>query len=249
MGLLTCALAEDTMSRAPPLIKHLVTTAQLTAEVNVIPRHQRAGSTTETDEIDVAECVRLLDLAAMGCVHHGGAIREFWRFMRLDFVYMVLNLRQQRREDIVAMLQLLSTSVLDESFGPIRSEEAVTAIDDLKILDRISPMLVPPPVGVEGRARCSRPETARLRIEALELLANIGRSTYGGELLIRHKKIIGRLVRVMNDELDTLYFFRSDRKLWYFDPLPFPIFVSTYILPHTPFAPPDFSVPHEVHPN
>lgn len=212
------------MSRAPPLIDHIVPTAQLTAEVNLTPRHQHAPASSESPDIDIGDCLGFLHLVAMGCEHDESAIERFWRIMRLDFVHHGLFLRWQRREDVLAMLRLLGTSNLEHSFGPIRAAggggdeanggAAQAAANLGKILDRISAFMLSFPAGVDARDRYTRAELAELRIEVLGLLGVMSCTEYGGQLLVRHKTILGRVVRVLNEELDTLYYFRVDHNLW-----------------------------------
>ena len=132
------------MVRVPPLIDRLAMIAQLTAEINVIPRHHRAGPSKEKDDINVTDCLRLLHLAALGCVHEDESHQRFWQCMRFDFVFMLLHDKQDL-EGVLLMLNILELGVRDGNFGPIFSsvDGVNQAVKEGKILDRLVALLTP----------------------------------------------------------------------------------------------------------
>ncbi len=66
--------------------------------------------------------------------------------------------------------------------------------------------------GVPGRTTPLTP--ADLRIAVLNLLGTICCTQHGGEAMAKHDHVIGRLVRLMDDELDALYNFQQGHKKW-----------------------------------
>ena len=213
-SLLILALAFDTMSKAPKLTDQLVPVVQMAADVNAVARHRRAPSANIRPEINVTECLTLLHITALGCVHDDAALRIFWTHMRLDFVLVLLGVIQPI-EDIMAMIRLLETSALEDSLGPLNaSDGSVQAENENHIVDRVSALLVQPPVVADGGKSYTDSEMAALKIEVLRLLGTFCFTPHGGEVMAKHDKVMGRIVKIMNDELDLLYDYDEGHEKW-----------------------------------
>ena len=139
--------------------------------------------------------------------------------MRFDFVMMLLGINQPI-EDIGAMIELLSTSSLEGSLGPISSGMEIQRENENLLLDRFTSLLVYVPMDAKGDYQWKAEESARLRISVLQLLGVFSCTQHGGEMLARHVRVIGRLVKVMNDELDSLYDYHERHSLRYIHPYP-----------------------------
>ena len=193
------------ISTAPHLVDELVLLAQLTADINVIPRFRRKPSTELSSKIDTNECLQILYLVACGCTRRQEDIERFWRSMRFDFILMMLK-NLQPIEDIKLMLTLLRTSTLEDSFAMrVAPQEADQSISEMHVIDRVSAMLIEIPKVGEGEEPYDAVEIAEMRLEALALMEKICDNKHGGEAMARNPFAIGRLVRVMNDELHALY--------------------------------------------
>ncbi|KAI9788054.1 MAG: hypothetical protein M1816_007266 [Peltula sp. TS41687] len=209
----------NTMSKAPEVIDHLVPLVQLTIDINAIPRHQKAPVNSLKPEIKILAHLKLLHLTALGCMYqedqhpNDPPIKGFWTRMRTDFVLTLLG-NEAPIEEIGAMIELLSTSSLEGSLGPISSGIETQREHEYHLLDRLSFLLVFIPTdGVPWRYRWKAEETTRLRIGVLKLLGVFCCTRHGGEMLARHARVIGRLVQSMNDELDSLYDYHERRSL------------------------------------
>ncbi len=216
MSLLNSALATDTMFKAPPLTGNLVRVAQLTAEVNVIPRHHCTPASEEHADVDVTACLRLLLVTALGCVHDQEAIRRFWRYMRFDFVSMLLHTKQ-RSEDVLLMLELLELGVLEDSLGPIAGgDEATQVTKERNILDGMSAllMLVVAATDRAGTATMERDKIVDIRLAVFHCLGVCCCSAHSGRAIAKHPTLIARLVKIINDELDALYRFHGEHSRW-----------------------------------
>lgn len=217
----------NTMSKVPEITEQLVELVQLTADINVIPRHRRSPESALKPEINVLSLLKLLHLTALGCMYHEDKttndppIKVFWKRMRPEFVILLLA-GNQPIEDIGVMIELLSTSSLEGSLGPIRNAGAnVQREDENYVLERISALLGYAFMDAQGTCQWKAEEIARLRISVLKLLGIISCTQYGGEMLARHKRVIPQLVKTLDDELDSLYDYHERHSLRY-------IYIYTY---------------------
>ena len=197
----------------PSLMDEVIDLAQKTADINVIPRFQRfrAASTSSrgkepNDDVNVTECLEILYLIAMACVRSPDNIARFWRLMRYDFILMLLR-NSQPIEDTQLMLRLLSTSVQETTFAMI-TDPAIQVELEQHIIDRTVAMLIDVPRKVEGEQPYDILDVAEMRLQILYLMEKICEKKHGGEALAKNQHAIGRLVRLMNDEINALY----DRK-------------------------------------
>jgi Protein of unknown function (DUF3636) len=208
-------LTLHTTSTAPHLMDSLVPLAQTTADINAMVQFKRENMSELRPEVSVPECLSLLHMTALGCVRDEADIRRFWRLMRFDFVLMMLN-PNQPIEDIRLMLNILSTSVLNNSFGPFvgsLGEEQTT--NERHVISRITGLLLDSPNAEEGKEPYDATEIAELNQDVLELLGAMCCTEYGGRILALHPNVIARLVKVMNDELESLYDFQDTHPLRY----------------------------------
>lgn len=179
--------------------------AQLTADVNIIPRFQRAPASKLKPGVDIKDCLEILHLMAYGCIHKQEEIERFWRLMRFDFVLMMLNTTQPI-EELHLAIGLLHTSVLEASFAMrVPPGDGTQSKSQEVIIDQLSRLLVKAPLAAENAQPYDAVEIAELRLHILQLMEAMCDVKHGGEALATHKDVIGRLVRVMNDELDALY--------------------------------------------
>jgi hypothetical protein len=183
----------------------IATKAQTTADVNLIPRFQ--GRSKLTVEIDTKECLQILHLIAYDCLRTHTDIEHFWRSMRFDFVLMMVS-GTQPMEELHLAINLLRTSVLETSFSMIIPPgDGNQSKTQAFVIERISRLLINVPLIGEGAEPYDVTEIAQLRLEVLSLMERMCDNKFCGEALATHKNIIGRLVRVMNNELDALYDF------------------------------------------
>ena len=131
---------------------------------------------------------------------------RFWRFMRFDFILMILSVNQPLN-DIETMLSLLRTSVLENSFATIVSSVGAhdQRVCEKHVINNMTLLLTDVPRVAEGEQPYDTVEVAELRLQVLELMEKMCDAKHGGEALAVDPYAVGRLVRVMNDELDALY--------------------------------------------
>ncbi|MCJ1381176.1 hypothetical protein MMC17_004285 [Xylographa soralifera] len=194
----------------PQVMDEVIELAQKTADINVIPRFKRftAAAAKEpkkelNDNIDTNECLQILYLIALACIRRKEDIARFWRFMRFDFIMMMFR-TSQPVEDIQLMLKLLETSVQENTFAMI-TNSATQIESEQHIIDRVSLMLIDVPKAAEGEQPYDAVEIAEMRIQVLSFVEKLCDKRHGGEAFAKHPLATGRLVRVMNHELNALY--------------------------------------------
>lgn len=196
----------------PHLMDEVVGLAQKTADINVIPRFRRfAPATTSSpktalktnDEVDTNECLRILYLIASACVRRQEDITRFWRLMRFDFIMMICR-NSQPVEDVHLMLKLLSSSVQKDTFAMITDPAKQVELEQ-HVIDRVTAMLIENPKAADGDEPYDTVEISEMRLQILCLMEKLCDKRHGGEALAKHPLAVGRLVRVMNDELNALY--------------------------------------------
>lgn len=187
------------------LMESTVNKAQTTADVNLIPRFQGASASELNVGIDTKECLQILHLVAYDCLRTQIEIEHFWRAMRFDFIVMIIN-GTQPVDELRLAVNLLRTSLLEISFSmriPPGDGNQVKTEDF--VIDRLSRLLVDAPLIGKNAERHDAIEIAQLQLEVLSLMEHMCSSKHCGEALATNKHVIGRLVRVMNDELSALY--------------------------------------------
>lgn len=206
---------QDITGAAAPLANALVPLAQLTADINAIPRFKRFKREPPTElqaGIDVQECLNILYLIACTCKRQDEDIKRFWRLMRWDFVFIMLK-ASQPLEHIEIMLDILGTSILRETFGPLIVGDQDQRTNEKHIIERLTALLLEEPIISEGEQPYDAAEIAEVRLDVLGVLEAMCATTHGAEALARHDMAIGRLVRVISDQLNHLYDYHFEHPL------------------------------------
>lgn len=205
MDLVKLILLISPPGTAPLFPDEVLQYAQLTADINMIPRFKRVPAAQIKTETDTNLCLQILHLMAYDCLRRKEDIERFWRIMRFDFSVMMLNVAQPIEELHIA-ISLLRTSILETSFAMrVTPGDGTQGKSQEHVIERFSRLLFEVPLAMEGAGPHENTEIAKLRLQVLSLLEAMCDNKHGGEALATHKDVIGRLVRVMNDELDALY--------------------------------------------
>jgi hypothetical protein len=201
--MLSFALELKTSLIAPHIIDSLVPVTQLTADLMAIPRFKSSSAGELEKDIDVGACMSILHLAAQGCTSNPEHITRFWKLIRYDFVLLMLSTNQPQAHYEI-MLQLLSTGVFRDTFGPMPID--ITQDRQIAyILDRFSYVLYEVPCLPMSNEKFNLAALSKLRIQIVQLLTSMTRSPFAGKAMAIHPVLIGRLVSLISDELDLLY--------------------------------------------
>lgn len=224
-------LALDAPSCVPDMIDHLVPVLQESGEINGIPRfrnspvsRQNLGQVRQTPLsqlevlVDSTEALGLLYRMAYLCIHMERTMEKFWRYMRYDFVLMMLNCSQPIR-DITLMLNLLSTSIRAESFGSVQETPQDQLANENYIVDRVANLLSETPQPDEGQPPYTAADICGMRLQAMYFLTSVAfnpvapASEHGSSVIAQHPTVLARMIRAMHDELDALYTYPPERDL------------------------------------
>ncbi|KAI4279117.1 MAG: hypothetical protein L6R35_006064 [Caloplaca aegaea] len=192
------------VTTAPLLIESLLEVLQSTADVNVIPRVRRPPGKFST-EVNTMDCLELLKSIAADCSAHDEDIVRFWKRMRFDFIAMILNVVQPI-EELHVTITLLRRSVLKDTFAMIVPlNDGKQEPSELTLIDLLSRLLVESPKPAKDEEPYNAVEIAELRLSVLSLIEEMSANKHSSLALASSQHVIGRLVWVMNDELDALY--------------------------------------------
>ncbi|OAA37260.1 DNA repair protein Rad26 [Beauveria brongniartii RCEF 3172] len=112
---------------------------------------------------------------------------------------LILLSSKQRFHDIVNMLDLLCTSSLPESIGPITDEKDPELVARI-IIDHVSARLIEGP-----RSPHTQSQKKTIRATALRTLIAFARYPFGALQLAKHDNALPRLMTCLSTSIDELY--------------------------------------------
>lgn len=215
VALISFTFQLHTTSVAPLVIKALTPIAQTTIYTIAEWRHRLPdGDLSKNEEysfvdahVDTTEVLSLLHTLALACGTNtmppdSGASEcqavDFWRLMGVEFVMLVLA-PKQKLSDVIRMLDLLATSSLPDSIGPLTDEKEPDFVARL-IIERVSAKLTEFP-----RSVTTPKQKWMVRTAALRTLIAFARHPFGAMQLASHDNAIPRLVTCLSASIDELY--------------------------------------------
>lgn len=214
LGLVTFTLQLHTTYVAPLIVASLAPVAQATIRRLAEARHRLPdGDLSKSAEyayleqhIDTTNVLSLLYATSLACVtsimetDHGTELKivDFWRLMSLDFVTLLLT-PKQKPDDIIGMLDLLATSSLPDTIGPILEDKEPAFVARL-IIERVSAKLT--------EASLSAMTTRQKRfvqISALRAMIAFARHPFGALQLASHDNALPKIVTCLSASIDSLY--------------------------------------------
>ena len=170
----------------------------------MIPRVRRQPGKV-SGEVNTLGCLELLKSIADDCLVHKEDIIRFWKCMRFDFIAMILN-AVQPIEELHVTLGLLRTSIQEDTFAmivpPNDGKQEPSEMNLVDLLTRLLVENIKPPKAEEPYDVI---EIAEFRLGVLALMEEMCANKHSSRALAISQHAIGRLVWVMNDELDALY--------------------------------------------
>ncbi|KAG5791774.1 hypothetical protein H9Q69_009180 [Fusarium xylarioides] len=121
----------------------------------------------------------------------------FWRCIKPDMVYKLLSPKQEL-SDILGMLELLTTSALPDSIGPITDDEDTHVASH--VINHVTNKLTDYHPSVT-----TRHEKSTLCLAALRTLIAFSRHPFGAKELASHSLALPRLVACLSMSIDELY--------------------------------------------
>ncbi|KAF2228236.1 hypothetical protein BDZ85DRAFT_255636 [Elsinoe ampelina] len=154
--------------------------------------------------IDDKEILSILLTVATSASFNVEQASAFWQRMEFAFTVLMLN-KHQPLQQIHLMLQMIMSSILDDSFGARHVDAEVQAKQESDLLDRLSNLLSDVPTQVLDQ-QANRPEAVQdLRMEVLRTFRAISTTQHGSTAMAQHRVVLGRLVRFLADQTTLLY--------------------------------------------
>ncbi|KAM9883561.1 DNA repair protein rad26 [Verticillium dahliae] len=214
VSLLAFTLQLQTVSVAPNLIHSLVPAAERSMYMVLELRYKSTDGDLSGDpaadslqqQIDTTHILSLLHLAAMASVsaivqtEEGAQTQQanFWSMMPVDFVLIFLT-PNQRLDDILGMMDLLCTSVLSASVGPLEMGKGPETVAYM-IIEKLTCNLLDLP-----RAASTPRLIHTVGSGVLRTLTAFTQSQFGALQVANHDNAIPRLVTTLSGLVDELY--------------------------------------------
>ncbi|KAG6003398.1 hypothetical protein E4U21_002073 [Claviceps maximensis] len=160
------------------------------------------------DHVDTEQLLSLMYVSAVSCSMAPTETENgfeytcigFWRLVSLDMVLLLLT-PKQKPSDVMGMLDLLATSVLPTSIGPVSTDTDASASDVAKAtIERVSAKLTE-----QSRIPMAASQKRSIRLAALRTLIAFSASPFGAHQLASHGNAIPRLVHCLSAAIDELY--------------------------------------------
>jgi hypothetical protein len=217
----------DPTSVAPKLVD-LTPVLQAAVDVNGVPRFlhspvssQNKGQVRRTprsalqDDVNSTVALNIIYLMATACRHDENAHEAFWGNIQFEMFLMSLN-SHQPVEDIILVVNILSTSLRQDSFGPIQSSELEQKELEYHFIERVTCLLSEHLDPDEGQEEYSPSQICEMRLELLSLLEMVAfysidpSNNHGSLVIASHPYALARLFRSLYDEMDALYTLRPE---------------------------------------
>ncbi|KAM0284003.1 hypothetical protein ACHAQH_002198 [Verticillium albo-atrum] len=214
VSLLAFTLQLQTVSVAPNLIHSLVPAAERSMYMVLELRYKSTNGDLSGDpaadslqqQIDTTHILSLLHLAAMASVtaivqtEEGAQTQQanFWSMIPVDFVLIFLT-PNQRLDDILGMMDLLCTSVLPTTVGPLELGKDPETVAYM-IIEKLTCNLLDLP-----REASTPRQVHAIGSGVLRTLSAFTRSTFGALQIANHVNAIPRLVTTLSAMVDELY--------------------------------------------
>ena len=215
INLLRAALHEELSSQVSRLVEQAVPICLQSIDLVITPviQSQHASFSATFDykaqeelaaKVDLDEIVDFLLFLAQSAALDSERIEAFWQQIHYRGSLLMLN-KVQPIPRIIQALQILSTSVLDASFGSISGEPSQQVQHSHTTVDRLVTWLVEIPKAPKDEPAYTEEEIAELRIATLEVFKKLCLTEHGGQLLANHRFAIAKLIKFLHSQVAKLY--------------------------------------------
>jgi hypothetical protein len=215
INLLRAALYEELSSQASKLVEQAVPICLQSIDLVITPviQSQHASFSATFDykaqdelaaQVDLDEIVDFLHFLAQSAALDTERIEVFWQQIHYRGSLLMLN-KVQPIPRVVQALQILSTSVLDASFGSISGEPGQQVQHSHTTVDRLVTWLVEIPKSPKDEPPYTEEEIAELRIATLDVFKRLCLTEHGGQLLANHRFAIAKLIKFLHSQVAKLY--------------------------------------------
>jgi len=215
INILRAALYEELSSQISKLVEQAAPICLQSIDLVITPviQSQHASFSATFDhkaqdelaaKVDLDEIVDFLHFLAQSAALDSERIEAFWQQIHYRGSLLMLN-KVQPIPRIIQALQILSTSVLDASFGSISGEPGQQIQHSHTTVDRLVTWLVEIPKAPKDEPPYTEDEIAELRIATLEVFKRLCLTEHGGQLLANHRFAIAKLIKFLHSQVAKLY--------------------------------------------
>jgi hypothetical protein len=155
-------------------------------------------------KVDVDEVVEFLYFINQSAALNSERLETFWQHIHFKGSLLMLN-KVQPLPRIVQALQILSTSILDATFGVINSDPSQQEQQEQTSVDRLAAWLFEIPRAPKGEQPYTEEELAELRLETINIFKRMCLKDHGGQLLAKHRFAIAKLIKFLHGQVGKLY--------------------------------------------
>jgi hypothetical protein len=215
IDMLRAALYFELSAQVSKLVEEAVPICLQTIDLVVTPviQSQHASFSATFDhsaqedlalKVDVDEVVEFLYFINQSAALDPGRLETFWQHIHFKGSLLMLN-KVQPLPRIVQALQILSTSILDSTFGAISHDTTQQEQQEQTTVDRLATWLFETPRAPKDEPCYTEEELAGLRIETLNIFRRMCLTDHGGQLLAKHRFAIAKLVKFLHGQVGKLY--------------------------------------------
>lgn len=218
LDLLRAALYFELSSQISKLVEEAVPICLQSIDMVITPvvQSQNASFSATFDhkaqeelaaKVDIDEVVDFLHFLAQSASLDTERNEVLWRQVHFRGSLLMLN-KVQPLPRIIQALQILSTSVMDSTFGSISNDPGQQAQQESATVDRLVTWLFGIPEAPKSEPAYTEEEFAELRLGTLGVIKKMCLTNHGGQLLAHHRIAIGKLVKFLNGQVGKLYTIR-----------------------------------------
>ncbi|PIA99839.1 hypothetical protein CB0940_03661 [Cercospora beticola] len=156
------------------------------------------------EELDVERVMEFLHSLCFAATLVDGKSETFWNTIDFAFTLQMLG-KAQPISQIVSVLQMLSTSTRELTFGAISSDTSKQRDFERATVERLTNLLFETPEAPSDEAPYSVEEIMELRLEVIKVFRALCYTDHGGLLLVQQRSAVGRFVRFLDAQMARLY--------------------------------------------
>ncbi|KAI5290826.1 hypothetical protein KEM54_000351 [Ascosphaera aggregata] len=181
-------------------------------------------------EVSSTQALTLMQAALSACLGNSAHVMQFWRCIRWDFVYKMLN-SYQLLADLELVITILEHSIRPTSLGPLLATYEMQVDNERIILERAAHLLHEPLSADEGSEPYG-PEVSAFRLRVMQFLLDavslfpdtphtllsevdtgkLPTNHRVARLILQHHAILPHIFNSIHDELIALYLHAPDAK-------------------------------------
>jgi hypothetical protein len=197
-------LVEDAVPICLQSIDLVVTPAIQSQHASFSATFDHKAQDDMASKVDVDEVVEFLHFINQSAALSPERLETFWQHIHFKGSLLMLN-KVQPLPRIIQALQILSTSILDATFGAISSDSSQQEQQEQTTVDRLATWLFETPRAPKGENSYTDEELAELRMETLSIFKKMCLTDHGGQLLAKHRFAIAKLVKFLHVQVGKLY--------------------------------------------